>query len=215
MFTGIVQTKATVVSAKREENLVRLVVSVGSKYLDKLTLGASIAINGCCLTVVHFERLDNDVVGQVSFDVIDETLTLTNLGNITRGEQVNFERSMTFGTELGGHIISGHIQTSGHISVIKRSAGNVKMHIALPQAWLKYVMYKGFIAVNGASLTVGEVDKHGFWLHLIPETLALTNLGTCSENDTVNIEVDQQTYTIINTVENYMKKQSLLEHVSD
>ncbi|USE69064.1 riboflavin synthase [Pseudoalteromonas maricaloris] len=212
MFTGIVQTKATVVSAKQVDNILKLVISVGAEYLDKLTLGASIAINGCCLTVVHFEQPENDVVGQVCFDVIDETLRLTNLGEVQRGSQVNFERSMTFGTELGGHIISGHIQTSANISEIHRNEGNCRMHVALPEVWHKYVMYKGFIAVNGASLTVGELDHTGFWLHLIPETLTLTNLGMMRVGDTVNIEIDQQTYTIINTVENYMKKQTLLKH---
>ncbi|MEJ6475315.1 riboflavin synthase subunit alpha [Pseudoalteromonas piscicida] len=211
MFTGIVQTKATVVSAKQVDNILRLVISVGSEYLDKLTLGASIAINGCCLTVVSFEQPDNDVVGQVCFDVIDETLKLTNLGEVKRGTQVNFERSMTFGTELGGHIISGHIQTKAYISEICRNEANVKMHVELSEKWQKYVMYKGFIAVNGASLTVGELDHRGFWLHLIPETLSLTNLGHIKVGDSVNIEIDQQTYTIINTVENYMKRQSLVD----
>ncbi len=212
MFTGIVQTKATVVSANRHDDLLRLVISVADEFLDKLTLGASIAINGCCLTVVHFEQSENDVVGQVSFDVIDETLALTNLGELSSGSQVNFERSMTFGTELGGHIISGHIQTVGDIADIVRHAGNLKMRICVPEQWSKFIMYKGFIAINGASLTVGEVEPGSFWLHLIPETLKLTNLGDAKVGDKLNIEIDQQTYTIINTVESYMKRQTLQHH---
>ncbi|WP_440055965.1 riboflavin synthase subunit alpha [Pseudoalteromonas sp. T1lg65] len=209
MFTGIVQTKASVISTGKINGILKLVVSVEQQYLQRLNIGASIAINGCCLTVVSFETPANDVVGQVSFDVIDETLRLTNLGELQTGQQVNFERSMTFGTELGGHIVSGHIQTMAMVQKIEHYQDNCKMYLAIPRGWMRYVMYKGFIAVNGASLTVGEIDEAGFWLHLIPETLNLTNLGLIREGATLNIEIDQQTFTIINTVDNYMRKTAI------
>ncbi|CCQ11952.1 Riboflavin synthase eubacterial/eukaryotic [Pseudoalteromonas luteoviolacea B = ATCC 29581] len=207
MFTGIIQTQATVISANKSEGVLRLILSVERGYLGHLDLGASIAINGCCLTVVNYEIPQQDVVGQVSFDVIDETLLLTNLGNLRRGMKVNFERSVTFGTELGGHIVSGHIHDTAKVIKIERTENNCKIRLALPATWLKYVMYKGFIAVNGASLTVGKVEDDGFWLHLIPETLQITNIGRLDEGDAVNIEVDQQTMTIVNTVENYLRNQ--------
>ena len=121
---------------------------------------------------------------------------------------VNFERSMTFGTELGGHIVSGHIHTMAEILAIEHTKDNCKIQLAIQSTWQKYVLYKGFVSVNGASLTVGEVDEKGFWLHLIPETLAITNLDRYSVGDRLNIEVDQQTYTIINTVENYLARQA-------
>ncbi|MDO6463973.1 riboflavin synthase subunit alpha [Pseudoalteromonas carrageenovora] len=207
MFTGIVQTQATVVSKVLNEGVIRLVVSVGDEYVKHLDLGASIAINGCCLTVVKVELSNHDVVAQVHFDVIDETLALTNLGELELGCLVNYERSVTFGTELGGHIVSGHIHCAAQISQIIKVQSNCKIQLSLPKKWQKYVIYKGFVAINGASLTVGEVDEHGFWLHLIPETLAITNLGSAQVGDKLNIEVDQQTYTIINTVENYLRHQ--------
>jgi len=207
MFTGIVQTQATVVSKVLNEGVIRLVVSVGDEYVKHLDLGASIAINGCCLTVVKVELSNHDVVAQVHFDVIDETLALTNLGELELGSLVNYERSVTFGTELGGHIVSGHIHCAAQISQIIKVQSNFKIQLSLPKKWQKYVIYKGFVAINGASLTVGEVDEHGFWLHLIPETLAITNLGSAQVGDKLNIEVDQQTYTIINTVENYLRHQ--------
>ncbi|MDK2595060.1 riboflavin synthase subunit alpha [Pseudoalteromonas obscura] len=209
MFTGIVQTQASVVSAILNDGVMRLVLSVGNEYLQQLTIGASIAVNGCCLTVVQFETSQSDVVGQVSFDVIDESLKLTNLGELKCGNKVNFERSVTFGTELGGHIVSGHIHDMAIVDCIIRTADNVKIKLLLDASWAKYVFYKGFIAVNGASLTVGEVDEDGFWLHLIPETLSITNIGKVQDGDKLNIEVDQQTYTIVNTVEHYLRKNTL------
>ncbi|WMN60018.1 riboflavin synthase subunit alpha [Pseudoalteromonas xiamenensis] len=208
MFTGIIQTQATVINANQEDGVQRLVLSVERGYLGHLDIGASIAINGCCLTVVHFEVPPQDVVGQVHFDVIDETLLLTNLGNLRRGMKVNFERSVTFGTELGGHIVSGHIHDTAKVEEIIHEQNNCRIKLTLPSKWMKYIMYKGFVSVNGASLTVGNMDDTGFWLHLIPETLQITNIGLLEVGDAVNIEVDQHTLTIVNTVENYLRKQS-------
>ncbi|MEM0514430.1 riboflavin synthase subunit alpha [Pseudoalteromonas sp. YIC-827] len=206
MFTGIVQCQAQVQSKTLTNGVQRLVLSVPSKYLQNLELGASIAVNGCCLTVVEYNG-DEGSLGSVQFDVIDETLALTNLGQLECGDKVNFERSMTFGSELGGHIVSGHIHCVG--SLIERidTQDNCRMHIALDAKWREYVLYKGFISVNGASLTVGELSDQGFWLHLIPETLAITNLGQMAAGAEINIEVDQQTYTIVQTVQRYLKQQ--------
>lgn len=205
MFTGIVQTKATVLSTEQREGVLRLTLSVGLQYVEKLEIGASIAINGCCLTVVKFSAAESQLA-YVYFDVIDETLKLTNLGQLEADDKVNFERSMTFGSELGGHIMSGHIHCTARIDDIINTQDNCKIKLALAPQWQKYVLYKGFVGVNGASLTVGETDENGFWLHLIPETLAITNLGLAEAGAQLNIEVDQQTFTIINTVENYLKQ---------
>ncbi|SFD00981.1 riboflavin synthase subunit alpha [Pseudoalteromonas denitrificans] len=205
MFTGIVQTQATVISVSELQGIKRLVLSVPGQYLQHLDLGASIAINGCCLTVVHFELGIRDVVGQVYFDIIDETLRLTNLGLLIQGQKVNFERSVCFGTELGGHIVSGHIHTTAVLSDINYSGDNCSFKFTVDNNWMKYIIHKGFVSINGASLTVGDVNESSFYVHLIPETLKITNLGLANVNDKINIEVDQQTYTIINTVERYMK----------
>ncbi|WP_105254063.1 riboflavin synthase subunit alpha [Pseudoalteromonas sp. T1lg75] len=206
MFTGIVQCQAQVQSKTLTNGVQRLVLGVSPKYLQNLELGASIAVNGCCLTVVEYTA-DTSPLGSVQFDVIDETLALTNLGQLECGDKVNFERSMTFGSELGGHILSGHIHCVGRLLERIDTEDNCRMHIALDAKWREYVLYKGFISVNGASLTVGELSEQGFWLHLIPETLAITNLGQMTPGAAINIEVDQQTYTIVQTVQRYLRQQ--------
>ena len=213
MFTGIVQTQAVVVDATNQGGVLRLALQVEQQYAENLNIGASIAINGCCLTVVKFAS-DTQGCCVINFDVIDETLKLTNLGKLAVNDTVNFERSVTFGTELGGHIVSGHIHCMAEILSIKHHQDNCKMQLALAKEWQKYVLYKGFVSVNGASLTVGEVDEQGFWLHLIPETLSITNLDNYHEGDKLNIEVDQQTYTIINTVENYLSQEGHIKRAN-
>jgi riboflavin synthase len=213
MFTGIVQTKAEVSSFVGNDKFRTLTLKVASEYLTNLTIGASIAINGVCLTVTKFEQ-DQGVplsqeasMGMAQFDIIDETLEKTNLLKLDIGHNVNFERSVTFGTELGGHIVSGHIQTQAKITDIQTSADNCKMTLSLDERWMKYILHKGFVSVNGSSLTVGNTTENSFALHLIPETLKLTNLSNAQVGDYLNIEVDQQTYTTVETVERYLKEQ--------
>lgn len=206
MFTGIVQTKATVIGFIGNDKFRTLRLSVASEYLAKLNTGASIAINGVCLTVTEFQEHVSEELGHVSFDIIDETLVKTNLKAIQIGQNVNFERSVTFGTELGGHIVSGHIQTQAKITDIQTSTDNCKMTLSLDEHWMKYILHKGFVSVNGCSLTVGNTTATSFDLHLIPETLKLTNLDIAVKGDQLNIEVDQQTYTTVETVERYLKQ---------
>ena len=200
MFTGIVQTTAQVREIRDEGLLRRLTLTVPPANLQALERGASIAINGVCLTVTTF---DSDA-GWVSFDVIAETLDKTNLGKLELGSKVNLERSLTFGSELGGHIVSGHVQTTATLTRVLRDQHKVSMELSLDKSFLPYILAKGFIAVEGCSLTVGEVTDSGFNLYLIPETLAITTLGDKREGDILNIELDQQTLTIIKTVERVM-----------
>lgn len=200
MFTGIVQTTAQVRKISDEGQLRRLTLAVPPANLQALERGASIAINGVCLTVTGFDS----VAGWVSFDVIAETLAKTNLGKLDVGSHVNLERSLTFGSELGGHIVSGHIQTTATLTKLLRDQHKVSMELSLDNSFLPYILAKGFIAVEGCSLTVGEVTDSGFNLYLIPETLAITTLGDKREGDILNIELDQQTLTIIKTVERVM-----------
>ncbi|KKO46035.1 riboflavin synthase subunit alpha [Arsukibacterium ikkense] len=200
MFTGIVQTTAQVREIRDEGQLRRLTLAVPPANLQALERGASVAINGVCLTATEFDA----AAGWVSFDVIAETLSKTNLGKLTVGSKVNLERSLTFGSELGGHIVSGHIQTTAILSSLVREQHKVSMQLSLDKRFLPYILDKGFIAVEGCSLTVGEVTEHGFSLYLIPETLAITTLGDKREGDILNIELDQQTLTIIKTVERVM-----------
>lgn len=192
MFTGIVQTQGTVTQIQEGESFRQITVTVAPRHLEQVALGASIAINGCCLTVVAFNETS------VIFDIIDETLRLTNLGELKEGDLVNFERSLKVGDEIGGHYVSGHVHCTGQVVERIESTDNLALWIEFPEQFQAYVLAKGFISVNGASLTIGQVTGNRFSLHLIPETLRLTNLDQAQR---VNLEFDQQTITIVETVE--------------
>lgn len=206
MFTGIIQTKAAVNTIMDKGEFRQLELRVASEFLQGIETGASIAINGCCLTVVSFAHGPEHAL--VRFDVIDETLRLTNIGLLEQGDLVNFERSLTFGSELGGHIVSGHIHTTATLMERVESENNCRIFLALETQWLEYILPKGFVAIDGASLTVGEVTETGFWLHLIPETLALTILGNAKVGQKINIEADQQTMAIVTTVKRVLAQQN-------
>ncbi|MBU1436493.1 MAG: riboflavin synthase subunit alpha [Gammaproteobacteria bacterium] len=208
MFTGIVQTTAQVSQIEDRPGFRKLRLQVASQFLKQLAQGASIAINGTCLTVTAFDA--STELGWVQFDIIDETLRLTNLGQLALGAVVNFERSLTLGSELGGHILSGHIQTQAEVLQIVESADNWAIQLQLAPEWQPYVFSKGFIAIDGISLTVGVVEEGRFWLHIIPETLAVTNLGSRQAGSQVNIEIDQQSYTIVQTVERLLLARGLI-----
>jgi riboflavin synthase len=200
MFTGIVQTKAQLTAVTDKTAFRQLTLQPGAAHLQNLNRGASIAINGVCLTVTDFDSN----AGWVCFDVIAETLSRTNLGKLSVGDAVNFERSLSFGSELGGHIVSGHIQTTATITAVDKSTNNCAMRLTLAPEYMRYILSKGFIAVEGCSLTVGETYADGFSLYLIPETLSITTLGQKRPGDRLNIELDQQTQTIVQTVERIM-----------
>lgn len=208
MFTGIVQSTAIVDQIEDRPGFRKLRLQVASQLLQNLAQGASIAINGTCLTVTAFDTTSE--LGWVQFDLIDETLRLTNLGLLELGSAVNFERSLTLGSELGGHILSGHIQTQAEVLQIVETADNWAIELQLAEAWQPYVFSKGFIAIDGISLTVGAVAAGRFWLHIIPETLAITTLGSKRSGDKVNIEIDQQSYTIVQTVERLLLARGLI-----
>jgi len=207
MFTGIVQAQVQVKDVTHRDGFVRLTLQAGQEPLHQLQRGASIAINGTCLTATEFDIS----AGWVSFDVIDETLLKTNLGTLQRGSKVNFERSLKFGDEIGGHIVSGHVSATAEILQIERSADNCAMRLSFPPELAAFIQPKGFIAVDGASLTVGAVQGHSFWLHLIPETLAVTTLGEKQIGERLNLECDQQTVTIVQTVERYLAQRAFTQ----
>lgn len=198
MFTGIVTHCAPVSSAEMKEGILRLVIDVPSGFTKGLERGASIAINGVCLTAIEWDD------SFVSFDVIDETLNKTNLVGIQSGTLVNLERAARFGDEIGGHPLSGHIHTLAELVRVEQDEANVAMILAFEDAWKPYVISKGYIAINGCSLTIGKVEGNRFWLHLIPETLRVTNLDGMKPGTKLNIEIDHQTQVIVDTVERYM-----------
>ena len=159
-----------------------------------LQTGASVAHNGCCLTVTEAD-------GRTArFDLMAETLDKTNLGRLKAGDLVNLERAARFGDEIGGHVMSGHITATTEILRIERTEHNTTMHFALPAALKPYILPKGFVGLDGCSLTIGSVGEDSFCVHLIPETLRRTLFGTRQAGDTVNLEIDPQTQAVVDTV---------------
>ncbi len=196
MFTGIVQAYREVTRVSEETDLRRLQVDM-SGLTDNLELGASVAINGTCLTVTAVGD------GAVSFDVISETLKTTNLGTLAAGDFVNVERSFRVGDEVGGHIVSGHVATCVRVVAVEQGDNLRKLWFGVDADWLRYVMHKGYVSLDGASLTVSdlEFDRGRFAVSLIPETIERTTLGRVGLGHRVNLEVDSQTQSVIATVE--------------
>ncbi|MGL4858925.1 MAG: riboflavin synthase subunit alpha [Enterobacteriaceae bacterium] len=195
MFTGIVQGTAQLVAIDEKSNFRTHTLKMPADSLAQLETGASVAHNGCCLTVTAIE---GDLV---SFDLMKETLRITNLGDLQIGDWVNFERAARFGDEIGGHAMSGHIICVAEIVKVLSSENNRQVWFKMPPELIKYVLHKGYIGVDGISLTVGEVVRNRFCVHLIPETLQRTTLGQKKLGNRVNIEIDPQTQAIIDTVE--------------
>jgi len=196
MFTGIVQGTAEVLAIEEKPNFRTHIVRLPSDMLPGLALGASVAHNGCCLTVTEVHG------DQVSFDLMKETLRITNLGDLKVGDKINVERAAKFSDEIGGHLMSGHIMTTAEISKILTSENNREIWFT-PQdpLQMKYILHKGFIGIDGISLTVGEVTKTKFCVYLIPETLTRTTLGSKRLGQRVNVEIDPHTQAIVDTVE--------------
>jgi len=195
VFTGIVQGMAQIVEVRQREAFRTHVVRLPAPLLEGLQPGASVAHNGCCLTVTG---IDGD---RVSFDLMRETLRVTNLGALGPGDRVNVERAARFGDEIGGHPMSGHILCTAEVTEVIDSPDNRKLWFRLPDTLARYLFAKGYIGVDGVSVTIGEVRGNRFDVNLIPETLARTNLGGRTPGERVNIEIDPQTQAIVDTVE--------------
>ncbi len=199
MFTGIVQGLGEVVAVASHGGISRLTIRMPGDELSGLTTGASIAINGTCLTVVAWNTMD------VSFDVIDETLKLTNLGALQAGDLVNVERAARFGDEIGGHLLSGHIHGHALVERLESEGDNLAVWWSVKESLHKYILPKGYVALNGCSLTVGETQVDGcLSVHLIPETRRITTFGAVRVGDRLNVEIDTQTQAIVDTVERVM-----------
>ncbi|MBA4502073.1 riboflavin synthase subunit alpha [Marinobacterium marinum] len=202
MFTGIVQGMARVVTCTHHDEIMQLEVELPAAHAEKLTLGASIAINGACLTITRFEGT------RVNFDVIDTTLELTNLSQLNVGDQVNFERAARIGDEIGGHLMSGHILCCARIIDINRQGSNHHIRFATPTEAAPYLLTKGFVGLNGCSLTLADADRNSFCVALIPETLKQTTFGQLEAGADVNLEIDPQTQAVVDTVRRYMDSSS-------
>ena len=193
MFTGIVQGTGKIVDVIQGETIKSFKIEVPNT--DALEIGASISVDGVCLTATSIE---NNVV---SFDVIQETLNRTTLGQLELNEIVNIERSLKFGDEIGGHLLSGHIMATGIVNEKFESGEGLNFSILAPLSIEKFLLEKGYIAIDGISLTIGEINNSRFNLHIIPETMRQTTIASKQVGDAVNIEIDSTTQTIVSTVE--------------
>lgn len=184
MFTGIVQTVGRVRQLEARGGDVRISVEAGDMDMNAIKLGDSIAVNGCCLTVI--EKL----AGGFAADASRETLNLTTLGALEPGSPVNLETALTLATPLGGHLVSGHVDGVGTVRERYDDARSVRFSIELPAELARYVAKKGSICVDGVSLTVNEVNAAIFEVNIIPHTLEHTVIGNYVAGTRVNIEVD-------------------------
>ncbi|HKU41551.1 MAG TPA: riboflavin synthase subunit alpha [Polyangiales bacterium] len=196
MYSGITRGVFPVVEVEERRSTTRLTVELTDELAAGLERGASVSVDGVCLTVAA-------VSGNcVSFDAVDATRELTTLGELHLGSKVSVERSVKVGDELGGHDVFGHVIGTGKVLARTSIGQQLDLTIGVPAAWMKYILHKGFIALDGSSLTVDAPDAAGsFKVHLIPETQRVTRLGDKQVGDRVNVELDARTVAIVDTVE--------------
>ena len=202
MFSGIVQETGKVIEFKKEKDIYNLSIDCSSELISDLKKGASISVNGVCLTL----KDSNPEI--LKFDLIEETIKRTNFQNIKAGDNVNLERSLRLGDEIGGHLVSGHIHGTSKVISTEMRAESWDVEFSVEPFMHDYILHKGYVAINGCSLTVGEVSKVSFMIHLIPETLSITNLFQLQKNSIVNVELDQNTVVIADTVKKYLDGKS-------
>lgn len=200
MFTGIVQGSFPILSVERKPGLHTLRFDFPAMLLKDLAIGASVSVDGVCLTVTTIEG------SLVSFDVMQQTLSVTTIDSLDAGNVVNMERSAKQGVEVGGHIISGHVDGCAEVIAIEQPDNNCFISYRVPAEKMKYIFSKGFVGLNGCSLTVAEINKtnNTFTVCYIPETLRVTTHGAKTLGDKVNFEIDRQTQAIVDTVENFL-----------
>ena len=203
MFTGIVSGKGHVQKIIKSKDYVSLIIKAPKGFSKNLTKGASVSVNGVCLTV---KKGKTDIL---EFDVIEETLQKTNLKDISKSSKVNLERSMTAKTEIGGHLVSGHIHGTGEVLKVVNRQTTKDLQIKIPTSLREYFFYKGYVALNGCSLTIGKVLKTSFYIHLIPETVSVTTFKDIKKGDLINIEIEQATINTVETVKKVMSERKV------
>lgn len=197
MFTGIVQGVARVARITDRPGLRSFTLSFPPGFVQGLEIGASVACDGVCLTVTAVGAGDS-----AEFDVMQQSLALTTLGGLVEGSPLNVERAARDGAEIGGHPLSGHVDFTAQVAEIRQPENNHVLRFAVPPRWIRYVFAKGYIAVNGASLTVAECNRQEGWFEvwLIPETLRMTTFGHKQVGDLLNIEIERATQVFVDTV---------------
>lgn len=209
MYTGIVQGRCDVVAAERDGALTTLSVDLG-QLAPGLESGASVALNGVCLTAVETcETI-------AKFHLVQETTNLTNLGELASGDRVNVERSFRVGDEVGGHVLSGHIACTARVTSIETAEGLASMSVSVPSPWCNYMIHKGFVALDGASLTIAELDRDAqtATVKLIPETMVRAGFEDRVAGDRLNLEVDFRTQAVVDTVRELLRDKTLLREIA-
>lgn len=184
MFTGIVECVGRVVEVRAAAGGTRLEIDLGSRIADGLAHGASVAVNGVCLTLAE----KRGAIG--AFDVVPETLRASSLGAARSGDGVNLERSLRVGDPLDGHFVQGHVDGVGIVDAIERAGGEYVLWTRVPADLMRFIVRKGSVAIDGVSLTVVDVDAERFSVALIPTTLQRTVLSARRVGDRLNIETD-------------------------
>jgi riboflavin synthase len=197
MFTGIVQGQASVIAVRDLPGLRSLDLAFEPGFCTGLEIGASVACDGVCLTVTRLVDART-----ATFDVMLQTLTLTTLGDLAVGARINVERAAREGAEIGGHPLSGHVDCTATLASVQQPTNNHVLRISVPAQWMAYLFAKGYVAVNGASLTIASADHQAGWFEvwLIPETLRMTTFGHKQAGDRLNIEIERSTQVIVDTV---------------
>ncbi|MCH8474769.1 MAG: riboflavin synthase [Opitutales bacterium] len=198
MFTGIVEETGVLASLEKLPKGWRLWVQA-QKALEDLNPGDSIAVNGCCLTAADQRE------GQVGFDLLEETMRCTSFGSLQEGDLLNLERSLRFDGKVGGHFVSGHVDTVGKVEEARKVGADTYLSISYDGQWDKLVVPKGSIAIEGVSLTAAEVRVKGLAVWLIPHTLELTNLKAKKPGDQVNLEFDMLGKQVEKLVQAYLE----------
>lgn len=200
MFTGIVKGKASVRGVERKPGLYTLNLQFPPGFDEGLEIGASVAIDGVCLTVTAHKP------DQAVFDVMQESLARTTLIDLVEGDEVNVERAARDGAEIGGHPLSGHVDCTAEIVAIKTPENNKVITFRLPLEWSRYIFAKGYIAINGTSLTVSNMNRqdHCFEVWFIPETLRATTFDAKHIGQKVNVEIERATQVTVDTIRGYL-----------
>lgn len=200
MFTGIIQGIADIISIKKKINYNTYEILLPKNISKNLKIGISVAVNGCCLTITKIKK------NIIYFDVIKETLNITNFKNLKIGDKVNIERAVKLQDEIGGHIMSGHIMTTAQINNIINSKNKYEIAFSLKnKKFMKFILYKGFIGIDGISLTVSKIHKDSFFINFIPQTLYSTNIILKKYQDYVNVEFDYRIQVIVESLKKIIK----------
>ena len=209
MFTGIVQGIARVSAVTELAGLRSFTLALPPGFAAGLEVGASVSCDGVCLTVtrIHAGAVPN-AADAADFDVMQQSLNLTTIAMWSVGSRINVERAARDGAEIGGHPLSGHVDVMARIVAIRQPENNHVLRIEVPAASMRYIFAKGYIAVNGASLTVAEADRRGGWFEvwLIPETLRMTTFGDKQVGDALNIEIERATQVFVDTVRDTLEE---------